>query len=55
MMMQRLKMTKTYAFIYLSVALTIPFMMPIKETINPKIESVEQTHGYFGVGNAFRI
>lgn len=40
------------ALLYLSIAMTIPFMLPIKTTINQK----DKDHiGNFSVGNAFRI
>jgi hypothetical protein len=52
--MRALQASRTAAFAYLSVALTIPFMMPIKHTIIHKNDNVP-CYGYFGVGNAFRI
>ncbi|AWU77820.1 uncharacterized protein C5L36_0D05465 [Pichia kudriavzevii] len=52
MLNARIQSSKRIALVYLSVAMTIPFLMPIKHTITHKDD---QSIGYFGVGGAFRI
>lgn len=49
----RLQASKRVALAYLSVAMTIPFLLPIRQTITQKNDV--PMYGYFGVGNAFRI
>lgn len=49
----QLQSSKAVAFAYLSVAMTIPFLLPIKQTINQKNDV--PIYGVFGVGSAFRI
>lgn len=52
----RIQAQKRVALTYLSVAMTIPFLLPIRTTINKKNENEDVTmYGTFGVGNAFRI
>lgn len=52
-MQAKLQASKRIAFAYLSIAMTIPFMLPVRQTIHQKND--ENIYGYFGVGNAFRI
>lgn len=49
----RLQASKRVALAYLSVAMIIPFLLPIRQTITQKNDV--PMYGYFGVGNAFRI
>lgn len=53
MYLAKLSSSKAIALTYLSVAMTIPFLLPIRQTINQKNDV--QIYGTFGVGSAFRI